>query len=147
MRSRGTMATTWTMIAAAALLGALMPPAVAGQSPSASPHGLTAADCGVASTLSFPIHDPGAILLVPFAFEDPSLPNPDPGFVGRFHPDETWSVPDDAGGSPVFAAGPGLVVGSGTIGAGDRGGIVVVEHAGPFTLPASLPDDPYVHDA
>ncbi|MFN8619247.1 MAG: hypothetical protein U0869_00695 [Chloroflexota bacterium] len=147
MRSRRTIGTLGTMLAAGVLLGALLPPATGAQSPAASPAGLTAADCGIAASLRFPIHDPGAILLVPFAFEDPAEPNPDPGFAGRFHPDETWTLPEDAAGSPVFAAGPGLVVASGTIGVGDQGGIVVVEHAGPFTLPASLPDDPYVHDA
>ncbi len=44
---------------------------------------------------------------------------------------------------PVVAVGNGIVRAVGSIGSGDRGGIVVVEHVGPFTVPASTPGAPW----
>ncbi len=110
----------------------------AAQSPSPVP----APDCGAATTLRFPLRDAGATLVTPFAVADPTLPNPDTRFIGRFSPAGTWTYPEAAGGRAVFAAGAGRIVASGPVGAGDRGGIVVVEHRGPYLLPASDPLDP-----
>ena len=127
------------VLAALVALAMLIPgvPAAA-QSPSPAP----TPDCGIASTLRFPLHDAGAALVTPFAFADPAQPNPDTRYVGRFTPSETWSFPGAGAHRAVFAAGTGRIVASGTIGAGDRGGIVVVEHRGPYVLPASDPADP-----
>ena len=100
--------------------------------------------CGSASALHFPLRDPGVTLVTPFAFPDPLLPNPDTRFPGRFTPFETWANPAIPGGLPVYAAGPGMIVANGLIGAGDRGGIIVVQHTGKFLLPASTFDDPFI---
>lgn len=132
----------WTVLVALSMVVVAGPAAIA-QSP--VPSARPTLECGVATELRFPIHDAGATLVTPFAFADPALPNPDPSFAGRFHPAETWTLPEAPDHRAVYAAGPGRVLATGTIGTGDRGGIVVVEHTGPFVLPASAPDDPYVH--
>lgn len=127
---------------ALALLTALPAGApVAAQTPAPT---TPAVPCGDLTAVRFPIHDPGAVLVTPFAFADPALPSPIAGAVGRFHPSETWAIPGAAGRRAVYPIGTGRILHTGTIGAGDRGGIVVVEHTGAFLLPGSEPGDPYL---
>lgn len=119
-----------TLVAVVAPLGALA------QTPSSSPDPADAS-CMAMTDARPPI--PDALLVQPFGAQNPAFPNPDAAYAGRFHPGEDWASPSAAGGSPVAAIGPGRVVAVGTIGTGDRGGIVVLEHAGPFSVPASTP--------
>ncbi len=141
MRSRG-----WSGAVLGSLVGTVGLVASVASAQSPAPSVVPPAPCGTATTLRFPIHDAGAVLVTPFAFEDAALANPDSRFTGRFQPDEAWVLPDAPDHRAVFAAGPGIVVASGPIASGDQGGIVVVEHTGPFMLPASGAGDRFVLD-
>ena len=107
------------------------------QSPSESPEPTAATTCPAMTEARSPLPESGAVLLQAFGAQNPAFPHPDAAFTGRFHPGEDWAYPGNQGGAPIVAIGNGVVIASGSIGAGGRGGIVVVEHTGPFTVPAS----------
>lgn len=128
-----------TLIWATALLPGL---GVSAQSPAASPTlppSASLAPCPPMTETRSPLIDPGAVLVQGFGAQNPAFPNPDPTWEGRFHPGQDWAYPRDPAGRPVAAIGDGRVLAVGSIGTGDRGGIVVIEHVGPFTIPASRP--------
>ena len=106
------------------------------QSPAVTPPG-SVSPCPPLTEARSPLADPGALLVQAFGAQDPAFPNPDPTWDGRFHAGQDWAYPADPAGRPIDAIGDGRVLAVGSIGTGDRGGIVVTEHRGPFTIPAS----------
>ena len=114
----------------------------AAQSPAASP-AASLIPCPPMTEARSPLVEPGASVVQVFGNQNAAFPDPDPAYVGRFHPGEDWAYPSDSAQAPVVAIGNGRVVATGTIGTGGQGGIVVVEHTGPFTIPASTPGAPW----
>ena len=119
---------------------------VSAQSPAPSPIA-SVVPCPSMAEARSPLPELGAAQIQAFAVQNPAFPHPDPAFMGRFHPGEDWVYPADLAAMPVVAIGNGRVVAVGTIGTGDRGGIVVVEHSGPFMMPASTPEASWSYPA
>ncbi len=127
--------------------GALLPGAAgSAQSPDASP-AVPPTPCPAMDSAGSPLREPGAIVTQGFASQDPAFPNTDPAFTGRFHPGDDLGTAGDPAGTPVSPIGSGRVIAVGPIDAGGRGGIVVLEHPGPFLVPASTPGAPYIYPA
>lgn len=125
---------------------ALTPGLALAQSPSpvppVGPDGTPLACPAVTMTAATaPIHDPAAVLALAFA-----APNPDTT-VGGWHPGEDWTGPDSTLDVPVFAIGDGRILAVEPATAGGHDGLVVVEHTGPFAVPASTAGAPYAYAA
>jgi murein DD-endopeptidase MepM/ murein hydrolase activator NlpD len=114
----------------------------AAESPAASP-AASLIPCPTMTEARSPLVEPGASVVQAFGNQNAAFPDPDPAYVGRFHPGEDWAYPSDFAQAPVVAIGNGRVVATGTIGTGGQGGIVVVEHTGPVMVPASTPGAPW----
>ncbi len=129
--------------------GALLPGAAgSAQSPDASPE-VPPTPCPAMDSAGSPLREPGAIVIQGFGSQDPAFPNTDPAFTPDASiPGRTWAYPLATPRAPRSL--PSAMVEcsrSDTIGTGDRGGIVVVEHTGPFLVPASTPGAPYSYPA
>ena len=99
--------------------------------------------CQPMTDARWPLPGPGAVVAQAFGVQNPAFPDPDPAYAGRFHPGEDWAYPVDAATTPVVAIGNGRLIAAGPIGIGGQGSIVVVEHAGPVTVPASTAGQPW----
>ena len=113
-------------------------------SPVSSPASPTAV-CPTMATAGSPVREPGVMLIAGFA--DPVQPPPgaDSGDAPRFRSGDDLGRPGDPTALPVFAIGNGRVIASGPVAGG--GGIVVVEHAGPFLVPPSRSGAAYDYPA
>ncbi len=136
-------------ICAGALLpgtGASSQSPVASSVPSLEPlPGSSVAACAAMVSAGSPLHDPAAVLIAGFADEVQAPVGTAPGGAPRFWSGDDLGHPGDPSPVPVFAIGNGRVIASGPVAGG--GGIVVVEHAGPFVVPASAPGAPYQYPA
>jgi hypothetical protein len=116
---------------------------VSAQSPDVSPAVSPTASlvpCPAMTQTRSPFVTPGTYRIEAFGHQDDPLP--DPSAPVRFHAGEDWGSPDIAGAG-VVPVGAGRVLAVGTIDGDQRGGIVVIEHTGPFSVPASTPGEPW----
>jgi|GEM_PF-3473103 len=121
---------------------------VAAQSPGASP-GLSPSaslvPCPTMTESVSPLVAAGAYRIEAFGHrEDPVR---DPAAPPRFHAGEDWAYSEGTARAAVVAVGNGRVLAAGTIDGDQRGGIVVIEHTGPFGVPASTPGEPWSYPA
>ena len=129
------------LICAAILLGGS---GATAQSPAASP-AASVAPCPPMSEAHSPLVEPGASMVQGFGNQNAAFPDPDPAYAGRFHPGEDWAYPSDSTLGLIVAVGNGRVIAVEPIGTGGRGSVVVVEHSGSFTIPASTPGAPWTY--
>jgi len=129
-----------SMLGLAAVASCLASPAGAAGQADVGPGLMPITPCLALSVPKPPLRKADPVLTQAFA-------NPNTAFGGRFHPGEDWGYAGNPSHVPVFAIGEGRVVHVGPIQPGPSGSVVVVEHAGPVSIPASKAGAPYSYPA